>query len=534
MQKGVYSGLAKGLTRGTYIGLTTGLSKGQIRNDRKARRMGIDAEYTNGANEVLFIVQGDSTTLDTNNSTGAGPANNGKLWNGSKFVNLGTVGPGVGTTDGSFLQQFAVDYYKRTGKIACFVDDGVGGTKVFDTWDGVSSTFTTSIANAKKAKLAGNFPNVRFLLAAGVNDSTAGDTAATVITNFGAWINAINTAFPLTKIYCSMFGVKSAQTTRAQVLRCGFREKWIATSNLHMPFFEVYLNDYGLIGADGVHPTQTGHNFRGAKWDSYLELERANPNYSKFALSAMNSYKTTAKDLGANRRLELNNLIGGLFSDGIWSNITACFLYDCVDVLDRFVDHVGVSVLTDRGVTVTTDASITTNTGQTLNMPCTPAAVPWRTHANIDTFIYILFRDVIAAPAGSTKIAAGVSTGTSIFAAQQSTAGLITFFVWGNTGPTKSGGYQDDTSYAWGREGTAAPGGAGGDVVSWINGTENARLTAAAGTANSTGPEIGDRYTAGPAGFALNAEYKVSLMGLGSAVDQAKLDLRIKAYFSKV
>lgn len=65
---------------------------------------GIDAEWANNANEVLFVVQGDSTCIDSNGSTGAGPANNGKLWNGSAFVALGTVGPGVGTTDGSFCQ----------------------------------------------------------------------------------------------------------------------------------------------------------------------------------------------------------------------------------------------------------------------------------------------------------------------------------------------------------------------------------------------------------------------------------------------
>src|SRR5689334_10576252 len=82
----------------------------------------IDNDFANANNEVLFIVQGDSTTIDSNNSTGPGPANNGKLWNGSSFVSLGTVGPGVGTTDGSFLQQFALDYYTRTGKVACFVD----------------------------------------------------------------------------------------------------------------------------------------------------------------------------------------------------------------------------------------------------------------------------------------------------------------------------------------------------------------------------------------------------------------------------
>lgn len=529
MQKGTYRGLVKGQAPGTYRGLTIGLSKGQIRNDRKGKRIGIDAEWANGANQVLFIVEGDSTTLDSNNGTGAGPANNGLRWDGSKFVNLGTVGPGVGTTDGSFLQQFAVDYYKRTGKIACFVDDGVGGTKVFDTWDGVSSVFTTSISNAKKAQIAGGFPKVRFILAALVNDSTAGDSVPTVNTNFNAWINAINAAFPLTKIYYFWFGVKSGQTTRAQILRCNVREKWIATSNLHIPFHDLYLADWSMISGDGVHPTQTGHNFRGAKLDTYMAWEAK--GYNKFSCSWINWQYST---MSANDAIEWDRCITGSISDGDWHNLTTFWNYDCADALDRFVDATGISRLTDRGVTVNVDASITTNTGQTLNMPCTPAAVPWRTHSNTDTFTAIYFRDVIAAPGPGTKIAAGVSTGTNINAVQQSAAGLLTFFCWSASGPTKTGGYIDDTLYAWGREGTAAPGGAGGDVVSWIDGTENARTTVAAGAANTTGPEIGDRYTAGPAGFALNAEYKCSFMGLGSAVNQLRIRNRLVTLYSKI
>lgn len=492
---------------------------------------GIDAEWANSSGEVLFIVQGDSTTLDSNDGTGPGPSNNGKLWNGSSFDALGTVGPGTATVDGSFLQQFALDYYTRTGKVACFVDSGVGGSKVFDTWDGASSTYTSSMTEVGQAITAGGFPKVRFILKAGVNDSTAGDTAATVVTNFGNWIDAINTAYPTTEIYYVMFGVKTGQTTRAQILRCGFREKWIATSNLHIAYSELYLADWGLISADGVHPNQTGHNFGGAKIDQYLAMNDL--GYSKFARTIINSQKSLWASWTAGRAAAINTAIAGAVSDGDWHNTTACFFFDCVDNDDRFVDWTLISRLTDRGVAVTTDDCITTNTGDTLNIPCTPAAVPWRTHSNTDFFVSLRFGDVLVAPSG-TKIAAGVSTGTNVMAMQQGATGTITFFGWGNTGPTKTGGYQDDTQYSWGREGTAAPGGAGGDVVSWINGTENGRTTSAAGTANTTGPEIGDRYTAGPAGFALNAEYKYVIMGLGSSVNQADLYARFETLIAAV
>lgn len=491
---------------------------------------GIDAEWANGSNEVLFAVQGDSTTLDSNDGTGPGPSNNGKLWNGSAFVSLGTVGPGVGTTDGSFCQQFALDYYTRTGKVVCFVNSGVGGSKVVDTWDGVSSTFTDSMTEIAQAISAGSFPGVRFILMALVNDSTAGESVASVNAAFNAWIDAINTAYPTTKIYYNMFGVKSGQTTRAQILRCNVREKRIATSNFHMPMSDLYLADWGMISSDGVHPNQTGHNFRGAKIDAYLAMEDL--GYDRFARTIINSQKSLWQSWPAGEADEYNDLISGMIADGDWHNITCFFNFDVQDDLDRFVDWTMISRLTDRGVVVTTDDCITTNTGQTLNMPCTPAAVPWRTHSNTDTFTAILFGNVISTPGPGTKIAAGVSTGTTVFAAQQSAAGLITFFCWGNTGPTKTGGYQDNTMYAWGREGTAAPGGAGGDVVSWIDGTENARLTAAAGAANSSGPEIGDRYTAGPAGFALNAEYKCAFMGLGSAVNQSDIRSRLVTFYA--
>lgn len=494
---------------------------------------GIDAEWANNAGEVLFAVQGDSTTIDSNNGTGAGPSNNGKLWNGSSFGALGTVGPGTATVDGSFCQQFALDYYTRTGKIACFVNSGVGGSTCETTWNGSSSTFNDSMTEIGQAITAGSFPGVRFICMALVNDSTSGATVATVNAAFNAWIDAIVTAYPTSPIYYTMFGIKSAQNAaRASALRCNVREKCISTTNLHIAYYELYLADWGLISGDGVHPTQTGHNFRGAKIDAYLAMEA--DGYSKFARTVINSMYTTASALGSTRRAAYNTAISGAVSDGDWHNLMSVWFFDCVVANDRYVDWVGISRLTDRGVTFNSDASITTATGQTLNIPVTPTSVPWRTHSNTDFFLSIRFADVIAAPAGSTKIAAGVSTGTNIMGAQQSTAGLITFYAWGNTGPTKSGGYQDNTQYSWGREGTAAPGGAGGDVVSWINGTENARTTSAAGSANSSGPEIGDRYTAGPAGFALNAEYKYVIMGLGSSVNQADLYARFETLIAAV
>lgn len=496
---------------------------------------GIDAEWANNANEVLFVVQGDSTTINSNGSTGPGPSNNGKRWDGSAFVALGTVGPGdggtAGTTDGSFAQQFALDYYTRTGKIACFVNSGVGGSKIVDTWDGVSATFTASMTEVSQAMAAGGFPKPRFILKAGVNDSTAGESAASVGAAFSAWIDAINTAYPDTEIYYVVFGVKSGQNTRAQILRCLFREKRISTPNLHIPYNELYLADWGMI-ADGVHPSQTGYNFGGAKIDAYLAMEDL--GYDRYARTIINAQKSLWASWPAGRADAFNTAIAGMVSDGDWENIFTFFFFDCVDDDDRFVDWAGISRLTDRGVVVTTEDCITTDTGQTLNLPGTPGAVPWRTHSNTDFFLSIRFGNVISSPGPGTKIAAGVSTGTNVFAAQQSAAGLITFFCWGNTGTTKTGGFQDNTQYSWGREGTAAPGGAGGDAVSWINGTFNARLTAAAGAANTTGPEIGDRYTAGPAGFALNAEYKYALQGLGSAVNQADLYARLETLIAAI
>lgn len=491
---------------------------------------GIDAEWANNANEVLFVVQGDSTCIDSNGSTGAGPANNGKLWNGSAFVALGTVGPGVGTTDGSFCQQFALDYYTRTGKVVCFVNSGVGGAKIVDVWDGVSATFAASMTEVGQAMTAGGFPKPRFILKAGVNDSTAAESTASVGAAFSAWIDAINTAYPTTEILYVMFGVKAGQTTRAQILRCLFREKRIATANVHVPYSELYLADWAMI-ADGTHPSQTGYNFGASKMDQYLAMESL--GYDRFARTIINGQKSLWASWPAGDADEYNDLISGMIADGDWHNITTCFNFDVHDDLDRFVDWTMLSRLVDRGVVVTTDDCITTNTGQTLNIPCTPVAVPWRTHSNTDFFIGILFGDILVVPSGA-KIAAGVSTGTTIMALQQGATGLLTFYGWGNTGPTKTGGYQNNTMYAWGREGTAAPGGAGGDVVSWIDGTENARLTAAAGTANTTGPEIGDRYTAGPAGFPLNAEYKCVIMGLGSAVNQADIRSRLVTFYAAI
>lgn len=480
----------------------------------------IDAEWANSNNEVLFAVQGDSTCIDSNGSTGPGPANNGKLWDGSAFQALGTVG--AGGVDGTFMQQFALDYYNRTGKVACFVNSGVGGTKVVDTWNGVSATYSASMTEVGQAMTAGGFPKPRFILKALVNDSTAGESIASVNSAFDAWIDAINVAYPLTQIYYVMFGVKSAQTTRANVLRCHVREKWISTSNLHIPYSELYLNSWGLI-ADGVHPSQTGYNFGGSKIDAYLAMEGL--NYDKFARTIINSQYSLWAAWPAGRAAAINTCIAGSIADGDWHNLTGFWCGDFVHANDRFVDWCFISVITDRGVTYTLDDFIETNIGQTMNMPITVAAVPWRTHATTDTWCSVRIKDY-KSNLTALKILFGVISGTNAYSLQAAiTTGLLTLFVRNNTGITFAGGFQDNTRYTGHRNGTA--------VNLFVNGTSVASGTSTAGADLTPGLEVGDRYQAGPQGFAPNMEIKDCCMGI-SAVNQATFYARLETLYASL
>lgn len=491
----------------------------------------IDSEYDNGSGEVLFVSFGDSMGVDSNNSSGPGPDPNGagKIWNGTSFVNLGTVGPGdsgviTGRTDGSIWQQFCIDYHARTGKVACLVVRNIGGTKIYDTWNGTSATYNTAVSEVQAAMTAGNFSSVRFIIHVGVNDSTAGDAQADVISRFGTLISSINTTFSTPKIYYVMYGVKNTQGVRAPAIRAGIREHIITYTNVHVPYREGPLNPWGYIGADGVHRTQDGNNFAGSKIDDYLELEYDNPTFDRFALSIING-QYSASSWTQDRKNAVNTAISGLIADNVWHNMLGYWCGDVLHANDRHVDWCMTSVITDRGATVNIDSNIETNTGQTLNIPITPSTVPYRTHANTDTFISVRLGDYKSAVSG-TKILCGVSSGTNIYGIQVGSTGTITFYCWSSSGPTKTGGAQDNTRYTVGRN--------AGDVKSYINGVSNGTSAVAAGSALTNGPEIGDRYTSGPAGFAVNSEYKDFCMGLDSAVDQAALYSRLETMFASI
>lgn len=524
MHKGSYNGLLNGRLGGQRAGLTSGQAKGLMSNDRK-RRKGIDDEWANPDGWVLFAVHGDSTTIDSNGSTGPGPANNGMLWNGTKFVPLGIYGPGVGTTDGSFCQQFAKTYFERTGKRVCFVNSGVGGTKVFDTWNGSSATYLASMTQVALAKARGGFPKVRFILKALVNDSTAADAVATVNANFDAWVDAITLAYPLSQIYYVMFGIKTAQGIRGQIFRAHVYEKWITQTNLHIPYSEFYLDPWGMI-ADGVHPSQTGYNFGANKIDSYLAMESF--NYNKHARTIINSQYSSWTTWPGGRAMWINRTIAGSIEDGDWHNMLGFWCGDIIHANDRYVDWKLITMIVDRGVTYTLDDFVETNLNQTMNMPIQPTAVPYRTHSASDTFISCRIKDYKSNLTALKILFGDITGGTNADSLQTAaTTGTFTLYKRNLTGITYAGGGVQDNSRLTGlRNGTA--------VELWQNGVMVSNGTSTAGASLNTGPEMGDRYSAGPQGFAPNMELKDWCMGLGSAVNQATFYARFETLYANI
>lgn len=489
---------------------------------------GIDAEWANTSNEVLFIVQGDSTVIDSNDNTGAGPSNNGKLWNGSAFVALGTVGPGVGTTDGSFSQQFALDYYTRTGKVACFVNSGVGSTGCFDTWNGVSATFAASMVEAEQARVAGGFPKVRFIIDALSADAHSPDPLQDCKDAYDDWIAAINTAYPATIIYQVMFGVKSSiQTVRSPNLRSHVYERMVATANLHVVYCDLYSFTWGLISADGSHRSQTGHNFVGSKIDAYLDLQLL--GYNKFANSIINSqYSLWKTAWPGGRAAAINTAIDGSISDGDWHNMLGYWTGDFVHANDRYVDWTLRNVLTDRGTTYTLDDFIETgaSVNQGMNMPITVASLPYRTHSMTDTFVSIRIKDYKSTSA-STRIPFEILSGTNIYGIQVApTTNLMSAFVANNTAVTLAGPPADNSRLSVGRNGTT--------VRIYVNGASAASGTSTAGAALTLGMEVGDRYAGGPAGFPANMQLKDFCMGLESAVNHATFYARFETLYAAI
>lgn len=472
----------------------------------------ISDDFTNEDGQELWWGLGDSTMQGSNNNTGPGPDPQGA----GLYIDTNGVIQTIGSTDlpgsvnGSIFPQFCIDRFASTGKKPVILNSGVGGTKFFGTWNGVSAGYVAQRNRAVTALTTVGVQKLRVLISCGINDGQSGDSLAQINTDIGNLIADINTTFNNPPIYIIMFGVASTGGTRWPIIRGYIREWTITHSNVEICMQYAPFNDWGLYSADGIHLSQTGQNRAGAMLSRYLNLSSS---YSKWAKSIINSFYS---DLSTTQEEAINTFVNSMLISNYWHNTISFFWYDTPHKNDVFVDWGLINTLIDNAFVYNPDANITTNTSQSARMNISPTNNTYR-FSKSDLAIGARIANNMTA-VGAAHYLMGISSGSNVLGIDCTAAGQLRGFLYDlSLGLilAENGGFVDNTLYSIGRNGT--------DKFGYINGSQvDTESGVAVGADLTNGIQVGGRYTAGPTLF-INSEFNYSFVAKQSAFSHAAL-----------
>jgi hypothetical protein len=441
---------------------------------------------TSANNEEFWLLIGDSFAQGSNNTTGPGPDATG---HGYYFrTSDNTIQP-ITTTDlpasvnGSPWPQFANDYFSSTGVKSVFIPNGVGGTKFFDTWNGVSATYLAAKQDAIDAMSVGGVTRLKgIIIICGVNDARGGDNIAAIGNSIGNLFYQLNVDFPYTQIYVVMLGHSPTQAARLPQVRGYVREQVANYTNAQIVCQLQAIHEWsgGYYGADDLHLNQTGNNLLGSMINRYIQLPTS---YSKYARAIINSFYS---DVSSNLP-DVDNWITTLGSQ--YGDIVGYFKTKVPHKNDVFVDWGLCNQLIDNGFVFSANQFITTNTAQTarMNISSNNSTYRW---TSTDMGIGAATYDRKGAFGSTTKYLMGTSSGSNVLGLAETSAGVMQYFVWDlGVTSTGTGGFADNTEYSVMRVGTLKS--------RVVNGAVTHTETIAALSPLTSAPEVGGRNTAG-------------------------------------
>jgi hypothetical protein len=451
--------------------------------------------------ERAFLVIGDSWAQGSNNTTGPGPDATG---HGYYFrTSDNTIQP-ITTTDipgasnGSPWPQFCNDYFASTGYKSVIIPRGVGGTKFFDSWNGSSAAYSTSVTDANDAMTALGISKLTYIfIICGVNDAKSGDSLVTINANIGNLIASLTRDFPNTQIGFVQCGVSDTGNRHVQIR--GYVKEWcIQYTYAQILCQAAPFDTWGLMSLDLIHASQTGNNTLGTMINRYLQMS---PSINKWTRSIANSHRTT---LSAGKITSIDtwvNALGGNNLSGQYFDLVGYWWFNQAVKDDVTVDWALINNnLIDQGYDFNANANITTDpTGsKALIIAIAPATVTYRFTAT-DLGIGATTLDRKGAFGTSTKYLMGTSSGSNVLGIAETNTGVMQYFAYDlGVTSTGTGGFLDNTEYAVDRVGSLKSRVVNGAVPN----TESISPLAAL----SSGMGLGGRNTAGMSLF-LNCEY---------------------------
>jgi hypothetical protein len=271
----------------------------------------------------LVGVVGESNAGDTTASTTYGPATPPGValkWGGSSWVDVAATdfNNQVGVY-GTFLKQFALTVYNRTGRGTMVVNGAAGGSEFYpngdsNNWYTSGTCYAAFQAKMSAALAATGKPNPDVIIVwLGTNDIRSANTTADIQTGITSLFTRLMTDYPGVRILVQSTSVDGSTIGMTQ--RKAFMKQAFRTLEDTYPQIELFANadSYNQRGyTSDIHFTQDGYNAAGDQaarcWVSPYGKQ------TRVALSQYDSY------IGAAKEADWNTFVTWCLANGCWKD----------------------------------------------------------------------------------------------------------------------------------------------------------------------------------------------------------------------
>lgn len=326
---------------------------------------GNTSQNTNALGQQAFLIIGDSTAAGQNNVVkGVGPtptagtsyyyrrSTNTVIQIGATDLALAANPP----SDGSPWPQFAISYNATSGKKACVISTGVGGSTFSPNgdntnWSTTGSFYSLAVTDANNCMAVLGVTKLRGIyISCGTNDIGAATALSTVESDINSLITRLQTDFPGVDIVMMQVGLHVAtQSQRRAAITQYIKNAAINNSNVYLLGGLAALLAAGNMTFGNVHPHQPGNNDLGKQYARWV----TNYRLSKWVRSIVSS---CTDDLSAARITLISNLIDNNFAE--YMNHDCFYLLKNTTIGNAFMDWTFLNCPRNFGATFTANSHV--------------------------------------------------------------------------------------------------------------------------------------------------------------------------------
>lgn len=326
---------------------------------------------TTSDGEQVFAIIGDSNADGRGETIPTVDAGILYKWNGATFDEITNQTVANTGSNGSSWQQFSTDYNSDTDKKILLVNSAKGGSTFYpegaleEHWMGSGAPtgvdlyepFKTSL-NAALAAKGLLKPKAIIIGGLGINDITAGTSAANIESGIDALITNLTTDYPEVPILYCITGRNNSASHNAALyhIRRYMVGKAESNENLYIVGTAASLIDTGMYNADNLHFTQAGYNALGSMYARWFK----NSAYTnKWARSIISSH---FDELSTARKGLINTFISNQYSNGNYLKLEYLSLFKTSTQNNIFFDWTffGFNLIDGAGTTFTANQHVAT------------------------------------------------------------------------------------------------------------------------------------------------------------------------------